>query len=103
MKNWKILLRKRHLLPSTLATRGIDTGYPDTGYPTLATHTADSGYPNTGYPTLATPILLPLENDANPIIRCKGRLQNSTMAKSAKYPVLIPKHLNLERLIITDV
>jgi hypothetical protein len=40
----------------------FDTGYPNTGYPTLATQTADTGYPNTGYPTLATPNLLPLEN-----------------------------------------
>jgi hypothetical protein len=37
------------------------------------------------------------------MIRCKGRLQNSTMAESAKYPVFIPKHSDLERLIITDV
>ncbi|EFX73094.1 hypothetical protein DAPPUDRAFT_253653 [Daphnia pulex] len=42
------------LLPATLATWGVDTGYPDTGYPTLATHKADTGYPDTGYPTLAT-------------------------------------------------
>ncbi|EFX62777.1 hypothetical protein DAPPUDRAFT_269749 [Daphnia pulex] len=57
-------MRKRHLQPSTLANRGIDTGYPDTGYPTLATHTADSGYPDTGYPTLATPDLLSIEHVA---------------------------------------
>jgi hypothetical protein len=55
-------MRKRTLLPSTLATRGFNTGYHDTGYPTLATHTADTGYPDTGYPTLATPDLLPLEH-----------------------------------------
>ena len=41
-------------LPATLATWGVDTGYPDTGYPPLATHKADTGYPDTGYPTLAT-------------------------------------------------
>ncbi|EFX63232.1 hypothetical protein DAPPUDRAFT_119396 [Daphnia pulex] len=40
----------------------FDTGYPDTGYPTLATHKAGTGYPDTGYPTLAIPNLLPLEN-----------------------------------------
>ncbi|KAK4027581.1 hypothetical protein OUZ56_016623 [Daphnia magna] len=44
----------RLLLPSTLATWGVDIGYPDTGYPTLATHKADTGYPDTGYPTPAT-------------------------------------------------
>jgi hypothetical protein len=54
--------RKRHLLPSTLATRGVNTGYPDTGYPTLATQKADTDYPDTGYLTLAIPNLLPLEN-----------------------------------------
>jgi hypothetical protein len=42
------------LLPATLATWGVVTGYPDTGYPTLATHKADTGYPDTSYPTLAT-------------------------------------------------
>jgi hypothetical protein len=51
-------------IPATFDTGypGVDTVYPDTGYPTLATHTADTGYPNIGYPTLATPNLLPLEN-----------------------------------------
>ncbi|KAK4006248.1 hypothetical protein OUZ56_011404 [Daphnia magna] len=49
-----LYLGNRHLLPSTLATWGVDTGYPDTGYPTLATHKADTGYPDTGYPTPAT-------------------------------------------------
>ncbi|KAK4030923.1 hypothetical protein OUZ56_024309 [Daphnia magna] len=51
---YKIIPGNRHLLPSTLATWGVDTGYPDTGYPTLATHKTDTGYPDTGYPTPAT-------------------------------------------------
>jgi hypothetical protein len=41
---------------------GVDTGYPNTGYPTLATHKADTSYPDSGYPTLATSNLLTLEN-----------------------------------------
>jgi hypothetical protein len=32
---------------TTPATR--DTGYPNTGYPTLATHKADTDYPDSGY------------------------------------------------------
>ncbi len=41
-------------------------------------HTADTGYPNTGCPTLATPDLLPLENstwtDYSPGLLCCDRL-----------------------------
>ena len=43
----------RLLLPSTLATWGVDSGYPGTGYLTLAT------------PTLATSYLLPIPNSIN--------------------------------------
>ncbi|EFX67528.1 hypothetical protein DAPPUDRAFT_261463 [Daphnia pulex] len=50
------------LLPATLATWGVDTGYPNTGYLTLATHKAETSYPDSGYRTLATSNLLPLEN-----------------------------------------
>jgi hypothetical protein len=48
----------RLLLPSTLATWGVDNGYPDTGYPTLATQKADTGYPTLATPTLVTSHLL---------------------------------------------
>ncbi len=41
-------------LPSTPATWGVDSGYPDSGYPTLATYKADTGYPTLATPTLAT-------------------------------------------------
>ena len=52
-------------------------------------------------PALVSQLDLFLDTDR--IIRCKGRLQNSTMSESAKYPALIPKHSDLSRLIITDV
>ncbi len=48
----KVWRGKRHLLPSTLATWGVDTGYP-----TVATHKADTGYPDTGYLPFATHLI----------------------------------------------
>ena len=39
---------------STPATWGVDSGYLDSGYPTLATYKADTGYPTLATPTLAT-------------------------------------------------
>jgi hypothetical protein len=56
-KRQDIFFRWAKTTPAT-----FDTGYPDTGYPTLATQKADTDYPDTGYLTLAIPNLLPLEN-----------------------------------------
>ena len=47
-------LGNRHPPPATHATWGVDSGYPDSGHPTLATYKADTGYPTLATPTLAT-------------------------------------------------
>jgi hypothetical protein len=52
--SWVLLAGNRHPPPSTPATWGVDSGYPDSGYPTLATYKADTGYPTLATPTLAT-------------------------------------------------
>jgi hypothetical protein len=55
--SWSVSLKtlkfsKKIIRLETPAT--FDTGYPDTGYPTLATHKADTGYPDSGYLLFAT-------------------------------------------------
>ena len=43
---------------------------------------------------------LAVSKDERWVVRCKGRIQNSTLAYSAKFPILLPRKQHFTKLVI---